>query len=450
MSARETIILPPHSTESEQSLIGGLLLDNAAHDRIAGLVAESDFYGDDHRRIFRHIVKLIEAGKPADVLTVFESLERSNESEQTGGLAYLGEIANNVPSAANIRRYAEVVRDRAILRGVSSAAAELAASATRPGVRSVDEILDEAERAIYALRPAGKRRQLVSMADVLEKIMGRMQDAADGNSPPALQYGLAGLDRITRGMRPGDLVLLAARPAVGKSALGLQISVNTAASVPVLFVSLEMRAETNADRALSAASGMPLDRLQGDGPRLLTDDQWRTVSVGLARLHDLPITFLDGGGLTVPSLATTARRMRRQGLGLIVVDYLQLLSGAERRQNRTEVVSDLSRGLKLLAMELSVPLVALSQLSRAADGERPSLAHLRESGSLEQDADVVLLLHERDGNPTECIVAKNRNGATGSVWLDFDKARARFSETTPPIPDVPPSTGFPRRKGFPE
>lgn len=450
MSARETIVLPPHSVESEQSLIGGLLLDNAAFDRIAGVVSESDFYGDDHCRIFRHIVKLIEAGKPADVLTVFESLERSNESEQAGGLSYLGDIANNTPSAANIRHYAEVVRERAILRGVSSAAAELAASATRPGVRSVDEILDEAERAIYALRPAGRRRQLVSMANALEKVIVRMQAAADGNSPPALQYGLDGLDRITRGMRLGDLVLLAARPAVGKSALALQFSMHAAASVPVLFASLEMHAEANADRALSAASGMPLDRLQGDGPSLLTDDQWGTVTAGLARLHDLPITFLDGGRLTVPSLATTARRMRRQGLGLIVVDYLQLLSGTERRQNRTEVVSDLSRGLKLLAMESNVPLIALSQLSRAAAGERPSLAHLRESGSLEQDADVVLLLHERDGNPTECIVAKNRNGATGSVWLDFDKACARFSETTPPTPDVPPSTGFTRRKGFPE
>jgi replicative DNA helicase len=450
MNSREQVSLPPHSIESEQSVIGGLLLDNLAFDRVAGLVAESDFYQDCHRRIYRHIVELIEAGKPADVVTVFESLETSNESDQAGGLPYLGEIANNVPSSANIVRYAEVVRERAVLRGIASAAAELAASATRPGTRSVDEVLDQAERAIYALRTTSKRRQLVSMRDALGNVIERMQAACDGNLPLALHCGLPGLDRITRGMRPGDLVLLAARPAVGKSALALQVAVHAAHSTPVLFASLEMRAEANADRALASESGLPLDLIQDDGPRTLSEEQWSAVTAGLGRLNDLPITFLDCGALTVPSLATTARRMRRRGLGLIVVDYLQLLSVAERRQNRTEAVGELSRGLKLLAMELGVPVIALSQLSRAAVGERPSLAHLRESGSLEQDADVVILLHDVEGRPTECIVAKNRRGATGSVWLDFDKARARFAETAPPNPNNPPSTGFPRKRGFSE
>lgn len=451
MNMPSALRLPPHSTEAEQSLIGGLLLDNLAWDKIADIVAEADFYRDDHRRIFRHVAGLIEAGRPADVVTVFESLEKRNESEQAGGLAYLGEIANNTPSAANIRRYAEIVRERAVLREISRVASELGDLALSPGAQQVDDLLDHAEAALYELRPTGKRGEMVTLRTALSRVTERMQNACEGEVVRScILYGVEGLDKITRGMRPGELIILAARPSVGKSALALNITIKVGAVAPVLFVSLEMTADANAERALSIASGIPLELLQGDGPGSLKAADWDSITAGLGKLYELPITFRDATMMTMPLLATTARRMRRHGLGLVVVDYLQLLNSTERRQNRTEAVSDISRRLKTMAMDLGVPVLALSQLNRAADGERPTLAHLRESGSIEQDADVVLLLHEQEGKPIELIVAKNRAGPRGSVWVRFDKERASFSETDEPLPDMPPPTGFMRRRGFPD
>ena len=428
--------LPPHSIEAEQSLIGGLLIDNAAWDRIGDVVRETDFYRDDHRRIFRHIGKLIQLGRPADVVTVYESIEQSNEVDQTGGLGYLGEIANATPSAANIRRYAEIVRERAILRQLVTVGDEIAGNALNPAGRDVKQLLDDAEQRIFQIAEAGNRSNngFVAIQPLLGEVVERMETllARDSQSDiTGVATGFADLDRMTSGLQPGDMVVVAGRPSMGKTAFALNIAehVGVELRLPVAIFSLEMSGPQLATRFLSSVGRIESSKLRTGR---LTDDEWDRMTVALGKLHEAPIHIDETGAINSTDLRARARRLHRQfgKLGLIIIDYLQLMSSNRDGENRATEISEISRSIKALAKELQVPIIALSQLSRKVEernDKRPLMSDLRESGAIEQDADIIMMMYReeyykpdtQDKGMAEVIITKHRNGPTDTVRLTF-------------------------------
>ncbi|MDP2825133.1 MAG: replicative DNA helicase [Sulfuritalea sp.] len=429
--------LPPHSIEAEHSVIGGLLVaGESAWDRVADVVSESDFYRDDHRRIFRHIALLAGAGKGVDVVTVFESIERSNEVDQTGGLGYLGEIANNTPSAANIRRHAEIVRDRAILRQLVSVGDQIANLAH--GQSDARIAIDEAQRLLADIADAGSSRsEPVAIGTVLGSVLEGIETRqASDSSTAGLSTGFVDLDRKLCGLHPGDLIIIAGRTSMGKSSLALNIAENVAVGgKPALVFSLEMETGQLGTRSLASLGSVSMERMRNG--RML-DSDWDGITAALGKLHEAPLLIDDSGGLTVTQMAARARRMmRRQGLALIVIDYLQLMRGEGNTRN--EELGDLTRRLKLLAKELRVPVILLSQLSRKVEdrtNKRPLMSDLRESGAIEQDADVILMVYRDEyynpGSPdagtAEVLIAKQRMGATGEVRLAFQGEFSRFRD----------------------
>jgi replicative DNA helicase len=440
--------LPPNSIEAEQSLIGGLLLDNMAWDKIADIVAEFDFYRDDHRRIFRHIARLIEVGRPADVVTVFESLEKSNESEQAGGLAYLGEIANNTPSAANIKRYAEIVRERAILRKLVTAGDEIASSALNPAGRDAKQILDEAEAKVFEIAEQGARQNtgFVGIQPLLAKVVERIQELCerDGSDVTGMPTGYTDLDQKTSGMQPGDMIIVAGRPSMGKTAFALNIAEHVAVEMgqPVAIFSMEMPGTQLAMRFLSSIGKLDQHRVRTGR---LNDDEWQRLTYSLGKLHEAPIHIDETPALNATELRARARRLFRQygKLGLIVIDYLQLMSSLRDNENRATELSEISRSVKALAKELNVPVVALSQLSRNVEqrtNRRPIMSDLRESGAIEQDADLIQFIYRDevynpdspDKGTAEIIIAKQRNGPIGTVRLTFLGEYTKFENFASP------------------
>ncbi|MCX7960523.1 MAG: replicative DNA helicase [Burkholderiales bacterium] len=436
--------VPPHSVEAEQSLLGALLIDNQAFDRVADLVAAEDFYRDDHRRIYRHIVRLIEAGKPADVVTVGESIEASEDKERTGGLAYLALLAQNTPSALNIRRYAELVRERAVQRRLAQVATEIAEAALDPGGKDVGQLLDEAESRIMEVGEAGSRgRQgFAEVQTVLARVFERIDylyHREDKNEVTGIPTGFLDLDEMTAGLQPGDLVIVAGRPSMGKTAFALNIAEHVAVDngLPVAIFSMEMGATQLAMRMLGSIARVDQHKMRTGR---LGDEEWGRLSAAMERLHAAPIFIDETAALNALELRARARRMRRScgKLGLVVVDYLQLMSAAREGENRATEISEISRSLKALAKELEVPVLALSQLSRAVEqrnDRRPMMSDLRESGAIEQDADVILFIYrdevyhpdkpEAKGR-AEVIVGKQRNGPIGRVELAFLGPYTRF------------------------
>ena len=428
--------LPPHSIEAEQSLIGGLLIDNAAWDRIGDVVRETDFYRDDHRRIFRHIGKLIQQGRPADVVTVYESIEQSNEVDQTGGLGYLGEIANATPSAANIRRYAEIVHERGILRQLVTVGDEIAGNALNPAGRDVKTLLDDAEQRIFQIAEAGNRSNngFVAIQPLLGEVVERMETllARDSQSDiTGVATGFADLDRLTSGLQPGDMIVVAGRPSMGKTAFALNIAehVGVDLRLPVAIFSLEMSGPQLATRFLSSVGRIDQTKLRTGR---LTDDEWDRMTVALGKLHEAPIHIDETGAINSTDLRARARRLHRQfgKLGLIIIDYLQLMSSNRDGENRATEISEISRSIKALAKELQVPIIALSQLSRKVEernDKRPLMSDLRESGAIEQDADIIMMMYReeyykpdtQDKGMAEVIITKHRNGPTDTVRLTF-------------------------------
>ena len=436
--------LPPHSVEAEQSLVGGLLLDNSAWDRVADLVSEVDFYRDEHRRIFHHIAKLIEQAKPADVVTVYESLDKSGDAQHVGGLAYLGEVANNTPSASNIRRYAEIVRERAILRKLVTVGDEIAAGALAPAGRDASLILDEAESKILSIRDEGARQNsgFVPIQPVLGQVVERIQELYDRDNPAAVTgvpTGLADLDKMTSGLHGTDMIILAGRPGMGKTSFALNIAESVAldAQLPVAIFSMEMPATQLVMRFISSVGRLDQHRLRTGK---LNDDEWQRLSYALGKLHEAPIFIDETPGLNPIDLRARARRLHRMHggkLGLIVIDYLQLMSSHKQSDNRTAELSEISRSVKSLAKELNVPIMALSQLNRSLEqraDKRPMASDLRESGALEQDADIIMFVYRdeiynpdtQDKGKAELIIAKHRNGPTGMVPMTFIGEYTRF------------------------
>jgi replicative DNA helicase len=438
--------VPPHSVEAEQSLLGGLLLDNQAFDKIADLVSAEDFYRDDHRRLFRHLSRLIEQGKPADVVTVAEAVEASEDKDRTGGPAYLGSLAQNTPSALNIRRYAELVRERSVQRRLAQVATEIAESALSPSGKEVGQLLDEAESRILEVGDKGQRgtQGFESIQPVLARVFERIdhlyqqENKSDVTGVPT---GFIDLDEKTAGLQPGDLIIVAGRPSMGKTALALNMAENVAVDngLPVAIFSMEMGASQLAMRMLGSIARVDQHKMRTGR---LADDEWGRLSSAMERLHNAPIFIDETGALNSLELRSRARRMRRQygKLGLVMVDYLQLMSATNQGggENRATEISEISRGLKALAKELQTPVVALSQLSRAVEqrnDKRPMMSDLRESGAIEQDADVILFIYRDEvyypekpegKGRAEVIIGKQRNGPIGKVDLAFLGQFTRF------------------------
>lgn len=443
------IKLPPHSVESEQSVLGGLLLDNAAWDKVADLISEEDFYRQDHRVIYRHVSRLIEDNKPADVITVVESLDRSGELQSVGGLAYLGALAQNTPSAANIRRYAEIVRERSVMRKLAQVGADISESAYNPVGRSAAELLNEAESKVFTIAEAGAKHKqgFVSIQPLLKQVAERIDELySNPREVTGVGTGLADLDRKTAGLQPGDLIIVAARPSMGKTALALNIAEYVALEEKknVAVFSMEMGGAQLAMRLLASVGRIDQHKVRTGK---LDDEDWPKLTHALGRLNDAPIYIDESAGLNPLELRARARRIYRQygGLGLIVVDYIQLMSasGDKERENRATQISEISRSLKALAKELSVPVMALSQLNRSVDSRtdrRPIMSDLRESGAIEQDADVILFIYREeqynhDTNKkgiAEIIIGKQRNGPTGVLELTFLKEHTRFENFADP------------------
>jgi replicative DNA helicase len=438
--------VPPHSVEAEQSLLGGLLLDNQAFDKIADIVSAEDFYRDDHRRLFRHISRLIEQGKPADVVTVSEAVEGGEDKDRTGGPSYLGSLAQNTPSALNIRRYAELVRERSVQRRLAQVATEIAESALAPAGKEVGQLLDEAETRILEVGEKGQRgtQGFEEIQPVLARVFERIdhlyhqENKSDVTGVPT---GYLDLDEKTAGLQPGDLIIVAGRPSMGKTALALNMAEHVAVDngLPVAIFSMEMGATQLAMRMLGSIARVDQHKMRTGR---LADEEWSRLSSAMERLHNAPIFIDETGALNPLELRSRARRMRRQcgKLGLVVVDYLQLMSATSDggNENRATEISEISRSLKALAKELQVPVVAMSQLSRAVEqrnDKRPMMSDLRESGAIEQDADVILFIYrdevyfpdkpESKGR-AEVIIGKQRNGPIGKVELAFLGQFTRF------------------------
>ncbi|MBS0349390.1 MAG: replicative DNA helicase [Proteobacteria bacterium] len=435
--------LPPHSIEAEQSLLGGLMIDNSVWERVGDIVNEADFYRDDHRRIFRHIAKLVEMGKPADVVTVFESLEKSGEAEHVGGLAYLGEIANSTPSAANVRRYGEIIRERAILRKLVSVGDDIAASALTPSGKDAKTLLDEAEAKVFEIAEAGARTVsgFQAIQPILGQVVDRIQELYDRDSPAGITgvpTGLTDLDEKTSGLQPSDMIVLAARPGMGKTSLALNIAETVAveAGLPVAIFSMEMPGTQLATRFLSSVGRIDQHKIRTGK---LNDDEWQRLTYALGRLHEAPIFIDETPGLNPTDLRARCRRLHRQcgRLGLIVIDYLQLMTSLKESDNRSAELSEISRSVKSLAKELHVPIIALSQLNRSLEqrpNKRPVASDLRESGAIEQDADIIMFIYRDeiynpdspDKGMAELIISKHRNGSTGTIRMTFLGEFTRF------------------------
>jgi replicative DNA helicase len=440
--------VPPHSVEAEQSVLGGLLLDNLAWDRAGDLLTDSDFYRHEHRLIYAAIGALVGQSKPADVITVFEQLQSLGKAQDVGGLAYLNALAQSVPSAANMRRYAEIVRERSILRKLIAASDDIATSAFNPQGRQVSTVLDEAESKIFQIGEEGSRQKqgFQGIDKLVVQLIDRVNELHDNGAEEVtgVRTGFYDMDRMTAGLQKGDLMVLAARPSMGKTAFALNIAEHVAVQegLPVLVFSMEMGAAQLALRLVGSLGRINQQNLRTGR---LENSEWERLTDAVERLKTAQLYIDETAALTSSELRARARRMARQfgTLGLIVIDYLQLMSGSSGSdENRATELGEISRGLKALAKELQCPVLALSQLNRSVEtrnDKRPMMSDLRESGAIEQDADIIMFIYRDDyynkeskeGGVSEIIIAKQRNGPVGTVKLTFLKPLTRFENLAP-------------------
>lgn len=456
---------PPHSREAEQSLLGALLIDNSVFERVSWLTEQS-FYFDHHRRLFRCLAKMIEASRQADIVTVCDELGADLEKSQ--GAAYIAGLAQNTGSALNVKRYAELVYEKSIQRQLAQVATEIAEEALAPLVPDVRRMLDEAESKI--LRIAEQTARLGHGPSEINPLLSRVFERIDELYHRDDRSGVTGvpsgfilLDQKTAGFQPGDLIIVAGRPSMGKTALALNVAeyVGVDKGLPVVIFSMEMSGTQLTNRLLSSIAKIDQHKMRTGS---LQDDEWSRLSDAMAKLHNQPIHIDDSGGLTVLELRARARRLKRRypKLGLVVVDYLQLMESKSRGENRATQVAEISRSLKAMAKELDVPVIALSQLSRAVDerpDKRPQMSDLRESGAIEQDADVIIAIYrdvvyhpdieEERKNLAEVLILKQRNGPIGTVRLCFFGQFTRFENYAGPVDglDFAPRRGA-KRKTF--
>ncbi|QKT04710.1 replicative DNA helicase [Ectothiorhodospiraceae bacterium 2226] len=444
--ATEALRVPPHSVEAEQSVLGGLMLDNGAWDQVADILIAEDFYRRDHRLVFGAIGALCEQGHPVDVVTVSEWLEKHGDLDPAGGLAYLGALAKNTPSAANIKAYAQIVRERSILRQLISVANEIGNSAFNPEGRTSAELLDKAEQAVFQIAEKGARGRagFVGIKDLLVGAVDRIDRLFQQDSPyTGAPTGYTDFDEMTSGLQNSDLVIVAGRPSMGKTTFAMNVAENVAIKhqLPVAVFSMEMPGEQLAMRLMSSLGRIDQHRVRTGK---LDDDDWPRLTSAVGILAEAPLFIDDTPALSPTDLRARARRLKREhGLGLIVIDYIQLMqgSGSGRSENRATEISEISRGLKGLAKELEVPVIALSQLNRSLEqrpNKRPVMSDLRESGAIEQDADVIVFIYRDevynedspDKGTAEIIIAKQRNGPIGTARLTFLGQYTRFENFT--------------------
>ena len=445
----ENLKLPPHSIEAEQSLLGGLLIDNSALDQVGDTISSKDFYRQDHRLIFIHINDLINSSNPADVVTVAESLEKNSELASIGGISYLGSLAENMPSVANIRGYAKIIRDNSILRNLITVGSEIVEGAFLPQGKDAQQLLDEMEAKLFSIAEAQSNRlgykdfQKV-IADVVRNLEERGQNP---ETVTGISTGFVDLDNLTTGLHGGELVIIAGRPSMGKTALAMNIAESCAVdqNKAVAIFSMEMGSEQIVTRLLGSVAKVDQQKMRTGK---MDDDDWAKIANGLGRLNEAPIFIDEGSALNSYELRARARRLDRStegGLGLIVVDYIQLMSplGGPQGENRATEISEISRSLKSLAKELNIPVVALSQLNRNVDSrpdKRPQMSDLRESGAIEQDADVIMFIYRQvvyskdpaDEGIAEIIVAKQRSGPIEDIKLTFVGEHTRFENYANP------------------
>lgn len=432
MSELDTL-LPPHSVSAEQSVLGAILLEGGnALDRIEGVITEADFYRQEHGVIFAAARTLANGNSPIDVITLAEALEVSGNLERAGGLSYLGGLAQNTPSAANIEHHAKIVRERALLRRLLALAGEITANCYVPGANAA-EIISQADAAMVQLIDVGTDEPTL-LYDAMADAVADIDDRATGNRPSGLQTGVADFDAITGGLEPGQLVIVAARPSVGKTAFALNVADHvTEQGNTVAFFSLEMTRRELTQRLLALRAGVSVPEMRSGK---LDESQWGRIAACQGKTDGQRLFLIDRPAIGVAYVRAAARKIKRQhGLSLIVVDYLGLMRG--EGQNRTQEIGSLSRGLKALAKELHVPIIALAQLNRATEtrhDKRPQLFDLRDSGEVEQDADIVAMLHREElytpaqewTGMAELILRKNRNGALGDVILRYRGEFMRF------------------------
>ncbi|MBB5206711.1 replicative DNA helicase [Chiayiivirga flava] len=436
----DALRIPPHSIEAEQAVLGGLMLSTESWDRIADKITEEDFYRRDHQLIFRAIGQLAEQSKACDAITLGEWFESQNLAEQVGGSAYVIELASTTPSAANIAAYAEIVREKSILRQLIDVGTNIANDAFNPEGRSSREVLEVAEQSVFHIAEAGMRgRQgFVAMRSAVKDAFRILQERYENKGAiTGLPTGFLDFDKITAGLQPSDLIILAARPAMGKTSLALNMGEYAAIKTkkPVAVFSMEMSASQLAFRLISSLGRVNQQNLRTGQ---LEDEDWSKVSHAITLLAEAKIFIDDTPALSPTELRSRARRLAREhGLGLIVIDYLQLMQVPGNKENRATEISEISRSLKALAKELNIPVIALSQLNRGLESrtdKRPVMADLRESGAIEQDADIILFIYRdeyynpdsADKGLAEVIIGKHRNGPTGMVKLAFHGQYTRF------------------------
>tara|TARA_Y100000389_G_scaffold31639_1_gene26805 strand:- start:11817 stop:13223 length:1407 start_codon:yes stop_codon:yes gene_type:complete len=442
------IKVPPHSLEAETSLIGGLMLDSSAWDKVADLISSNDFYRKDHQLIYSAIQSLVESDSPCDVVTVSEHLDSHGELENAGGLEYLATLTNETVGAANVRWYAKILREHATLRALISAGNEIAGSAFISDGRTAAEILEDAEKAVFEIADRGNRsnKGFASLKEILPSTVDRIDalHQSDGDIT-GISTGYTEFDKMTAGLQPGDFIIVAGRPSMGKTALAVNIAENAAigSKVPTVIFSMEMPAQQLAFRMISSLGRVDQTHLRtGNFP----DEDWSRINTAVQLMSDAPIFIDDTPGLSPSEIRAKSRRLQREqgenGIGLIVIDYLQLMQVPGNKENRATEISEISRGLKALAKEMSCPVIALSQLNRSVEqrpDKRPVMSDLRESGAIEQDADLILFIYRDEvynqdtprKGVADIVIAKQRNGPIGDFPLTFVGRYTKFENWAP-------------------
>lgn len=440
--------VPPHSLEAEQAVLGGLMLANDAWDRVADRVSEEDFYRREHRLLFRAIGELANRDQPRDVVTVSEWLNQRSELDNVGNLAYLAQLAQDTPSAANITAYADIVRERSVLRQLIDVGNDIARAAFEPQGRDSKALLDHAEQQVFAIADQGNRRQrgFVSITKVLTTTLDHLDTLLNSESHiTGVATGFNEFDDLTSGLQRSDLIIIAGRPSMGKTSFAMNVVEHVAMTreEPVAVFSMEMPAEQIATRMIASLGRVELQKLRSGR---IGDADWPRINSAVSLLSQQSKLFVDDTpGLTPSELRARARRLKREhGLSLLVVDYIQLMQLAETTENRATELSEISRSLKGLAKELDVPVVVLSQLNRSLEqrtDKRPVMSDLRESGAIEQDADVIVFIYRDEvydedspqKGTAEILVRKQRNGPTGTVRLTFLGQHTRFENFAPEV-----------------
>ncbi|HUN76346.1 MAG TPA: replicative DNA helicase [Steroidobacteraceae bacterium] len=438
---------PPHSIEAEQAVLGSLLIDATAWDHVADVVRGDDFYRPDHRLIFESIGTLAGSGKPCDVVTVSEQLERNNQLQEAGGIAYLGTLARDTPTAANVKAYAEIVRERSLLRRLIQVGAEITASVFNSEGATARDLVDRAEQGVFEIAESGTRGRegAVAVRTLLPAVIDQIDEwHTNPDKLRGLATGFADFDKLTGGLRPGDLVIVAGRPSMGKTSLAVNMAeyaaINPSIRASVAIFSMEMPSEQVLTRMLSSVGSVPLGSLRSGR---ISDEDWVRITGATSQLSDAKIFVDETPALTPTELRARARRIKREhGLNLIVVDYLQLMQVPGTKENRATEIAEISRGLKVLAKELACPVIALSQLNRSVEQrehKKPVMSDLRESGAIEQDADMILLIYRDEvynkettkKGIAEVDLAKHRNGEIGTFLLTFQGQYTRFVNYAP-------------------